>query len=190
MLTSRNWWSHRLTHDLTVEVCGLIEILSTTRAGSTTRQCLTEFVHRICTLGSPGLPQMLAVSAADTLLEVFHAAGAEITGEAAAAATGDGQHQEVLDSAASTANFDLPGTIKTLTAGTKLVLGAQQPPNLPDQPLAPSKPPSSDEVIAFSSLPDASEVVHALSLFQFIIQQPICKQVFIEILRKDASTSA
>ena len=95
----------------------------------------------------------------------------------------------------SGANFDLPVAIKSLSAGTKLVLGAQQPPTLPDQlvvaPQLSSTPASvSEDVIAFSSVSDASEVVHSLSLIHFIIQQPICKQAFLEILRKDLSSSS
>ena len=100
MIATRSWWSHRLTHDLAVEVCGLIEILSTSPTNSVIRQCLTNFVDRICTLGSPALPQMLASSAIDTLLDVFHAASTEGINGAATCNT-DSQHQEITDPAAT-----------------------------------------------------------------------------------------
>uniref|UniRef100_A0A915EVD3 C2H2-type domain-containing protein n=1 Tax=Echinococcus canadensis TaxID=519352 RepID=A0A915EVD3_9CEST len=141
VITTRDWWCQRLTCDLAVEVCGLVEVLSTSLPGGALWRRLTVFVD--------------------------------------------------LD-------FNLPLAIKTLTSGSKLVLGAQQPPTLPDQPVPtsqPSLPPSSaaavnEEIVAFGKVVDVSEILHALSLLHFILQQPICKQAFLDLIRKDFSSTS
>ncbi|EUB64119.1 hypothetical protein EGR_01247 [Echinococcus granulosus] len=205
VITTRDWWCQRLTCDLAVEICGLVEVLSTSLPGGALWRRLTVFVDRITSLGSSTLPQMLAVSAAETLLEVYQATNAEV---GSGGGFGDDvQHQEAPDStttmvatvgASCAVDFNLPLAIKTLTSGSKLVLGAQQPPTLPDQPVPtsqPSLPPSSaaavnEEIVAFGKVVDVSEVLHALSLLHFILQQPICKQAFLDLIRKDFSSTS
>lgn len=103
MTAARDWWCHRLTRDLAVEVCGLVEVLSASPPDGALHQRLMVFVDRITALGSFTLPQMLAASAADTLLEVYQAASAEISGGSGSG--DDAQHQEATDSTAMTAGM-------------------------------------------------------------------------------------
>ncbi|KAL5962895.1 hypothetical protein TSMEX_009371 [Taenia solium] len=202
---AREWWCHRLTRDLAVEMCGLVEVLSASPPDGVLHRRLTVFVDRITALGSFTLPQMLAVSAADTLLEVYQAASAEISGGSGSG--DDVQHQEVTDSTATTTgmvgtscavDFNPPLAIKTLTSGSKLVLGTQQLPTLPDPPVPtsqPSLPPPSvvvvnEDIAAFGKVVDASEILHALSLLHFILHHPVCKQAFLDLIRKDSSSTS
>ncbi|VDK22091.1 unnamed protein product [Taenia asiatica] len=202
---AREWWCHRLTRDLAVEMCGLVEVLSASSPDGVLRRRLTVFVDRITALGSFTLPQMLAMSAADTLLEVYQAASAEISGGSGSG--DDVQHQEVTDSTAANTgivgtscavDFNPPLAIKTLTSGSKLVLGTQQLPILPDPPVPtsqPSLPPPSvavvnEDIAAFGKVVDASEILHALSLLHFILHHPVCKQAFLDLIRKDSSSTS
>ncbi|KAL5108203.1 ATM interactor [Taenia crassiceps] len=202
---ARDWWCHRLTRDLAVEVCGLVEVLSASPPDGALHRRLTVFVDRITALGSFTLPQMLAASATDTLLEVYQAAGAEISGGNGSG--DDVQHHEATDSMTMTASvvgnscavdFNPPLAIKTLTSGSKLVLGAQQSPTLPDSPVSTSQPslPSSsvavvnEEIVAFGNVADASEILHALSLLHFVLHHPVCKQSFLDLIRKDSSSTS
>ncbi|VDM30726.1 unnamed protein product [Hydatigera taeniaeformis] len=205
VIAVRNWWCHRLTHDLAVEVCGLVEVLSASPPSGVLRRRLSIFVDRITALGSFALPQILVTSAVDTLLEVYQAASADIGG--GGGSVDDVQHQEATDStntatglvgASCAVDFNLPLAIKTLTSGSKLVLGAQQPPTLPEPPVTtsqPSLPPSSaaaanEDIAAFGNVLDASEILHALSLLHFNLHHPVCKQAFLDLILKDSSTTS
>lgn len=73
LIAKRAWWYRRLTRDLAVEVCGLLEILSASPPCTYLHRHLVLFLDRIASLGpsSTALCQMIAASAVETVVEVY-----------------------------------------------------------------------------------------------------------------------
>ncbi|KAM7542619.1 hypothetical protein Aperf_G00000017614 [Anoplocephala perfoliata] len=184
LIAKRAWWYRRLTRDLAVEVCGLLEILSASPSYTCFHRHLVLFLDRIASLGpsSTALCQMIAASAVETIVEVYNTVSTENNNPSSGVLEGDVHHQE-----SDTLDFGLPGssTIKTLTAGTRLILGVQQPLNFPDQPAVASTPIEDDEMVAFGSISNVSAITHSLSFLHLIVRHPICKQALLNLTRTE-----
>lgn len=83
--------------------------------------------------------------------------------------------------------MELPtsSALKTLTAGTKLVLGTQQLLNVTDQPISSSTSTDDDKLTTFGSISNVPEIVHSLAYFHLVVSLPICKQALLDLTRKE-----
>lgn len=81
-----------------------------------------------------------------------------------------------------------PSTIQTLTTGSHLVVGIPRP--LPGQQQSPTSSANKESVLResyFASFADPSEILHSLSLLNFILSHPVCKQAFLDVLSHEDS---
>uniref|UniRef100_A0A5K3F5J3 Lysosomal trafficking regulator lyst n=1 Tax=Mesocestoides corti TaxID=53468 RepID=A0A5K3F5J3_MESCO len=199
MTASRDWWCRHLSC-LSVEVCGLVELLSPSPPGGPLHSALRRFVDRVTNLGSTNIALMLANSALDTCLEVCagntskspvaSSPSRDLSGEQQqTGAKDDSTCKDQTGDGASTTELSLPPNIQTLTVGSTLVLGAQTSLCLQGQPSTSACATTNEDQftkIQFCTVGDPSEIMHSLSLLCFILQHPVCKQAFLDILYKDS----
>ncbi|VUZ44703.1 unnamed protein product [Hymenolepis diminuta] len=183
LLSKRDWWCRRLTRDLPTEVCGLLEILSASPPHTSLHRHLVLFLNRIVSLGpsSTSFCQMIAASAIETVVEVYNTACSESINPISNFSDSDTHRLESGD----TLELPTSSALKTLTAGTKLVLGSQQPLNVTDQLISLPTSTDDDKLTTFGSIANVPEIVHSLAYFHLVVSLPICKQALLDLTRKE-----